>query len=266
MERFAPFTNRGNYFNNQKQINIQKLYNFRNLNPNLKNNNNNFNNNININNNINMNNNMGNHFNNNSKISRQDMKINKTPKIKGQYSNKIGYPYNKDSTMKEYNFNSPPAPLVKNSNFPGLNNIQPFNLNNNYNRYQNQPINTNNNNIELNNNINTNKSKDNKINNFINNNKNNNNNDNNKKNTTTRSQDNLTSNEEEYTLEVLKSRRIFKTKTKNYNQVPINQKLQVLKNRDNNTDEENNNFCKGNFDNNNINTVFYINKAFNAQK
>ena len=138
----------------------------------------------------------------------------------------------------------------------------------NINGYQNQPINRNNNNIQLNNNINTNKSKDNKINNFINNNKsnNNNNNDNNKKNTTTRSQDNLTSNEEEYTLEVLKSRRIFKTKTKNYNQVPINQKLQVLKNRDNNTDEENNNFCKGNFDNNNINTVFYINKAFNAQK
>ena len=256
MERFAPFINRGNYFNNQKQFNIQNLYNFRNLNPNLKNNNNNFNN------NINMNNNMGHHFNNNSKISRQDMRINKTPKIKDQYSNKIGYPSNNGSTMKEYYFNSPPAPLVKNSNFPGLNNIQPFNLNNNYNRYQNQPINiNNNNNIELNNNINTNKSKDNKINNFINN----NNNSNNNNNTKTRNQDTLK--EEEFTLEVLKTHRIFKAKTKNYNQVPINQKLQILKNKDNNTtDEENTNFCKGNIDYNNKNTVFYINKAFNAQK
>jgi hypothetical protein len=249
MKNFGPFTNRSNCFNNQKNINNQKIYNFRMLNSNLKTNNNNNNNYYNM-------GNIGPNFNKDSKISRQAIGINKTPAKVGQYSNRFGSPYNNGSNMKNYIFNSPPAPLINPAQFSALNNIQPLNLNIN-NRYQNQPINTNNNNIQLNNNINTNKSKDNKINNFI---KNNNNN------AKTRNQDNLTSNEEDYTIEVLKSKHIFKVKTKNYNQEPINQKLQLLKNRDNNITDEENNFCKGNNDNNIRNTVFYINEAFNTHK
>ena len=248
MANFAPITNRNNFFINQNNINAQNIYNFMNLKANLINYNNNNNNN---------NNNMGMHFNKDSKITKQNMRINKTPATKGQYSNRNGYPFYNDSNMNNHYFNSPAAPTYKEQSFSGSNKKQPYILNNyNINVYQNQPFNINNNKINLNNNIITNKSKDNKINNFINNNNNNN--------TNSRNQNNLASTEEDYTLEVLESKRIFRTKTKNY--TPFNQKLD-LKNKDNNiTDLENDNFCKGNTNNDNRNTVFYINQAFNTQK
>lgn len=252
MEKYSPFTNRNNYYTNKNNINFQKNYNFRNLNQNFgnKNNyNNNYINNYNKNYNNNcINNNMCMNFNKESKIARQSKRINKTPITKEQNSYRVGNPYYNYSNKKDYNFNSPPA--------LAFNNIQPFNLNNyNGNYNQNQAIKTNNNNIKLNNNINTNKSKDNKINDFINN-------------ANTTNQDNLTSKEEEYTLEVLRSKRIFKTKTKNNNQMTINQKLQFLKNKDNNITEEPNlgynNTCKDNTENKSENTAFYINQAFDS--
>ena len=241
MEKNSPYTNKNiNYYcTNRKNINFQNIYSNMNSNANMKNYNNN--------------NNKVMHFNKDSKIKKQDMGINKTPLTKGQYTNRDGYHFYNYSNM--YYINSPAAPLFNQSKFPGLNKIQPFNLNNyNGNLQPNQPINTNSN-IKLNNNINTNKSKDNLINNYIKNNNNNNN---------IRNQNNLT--EEDYTIEVLKSKHIFRTKTPKYNRVPINQKLQTLKNKDNNIDEENNNFCKGSTNNNIRNTAYFIKEAFTTNK
>ena len=256
MEKYSPFTNKNNYYINKNNINLQNNYNFRNFNQNFGNKNN-YNNNYisNYNNNC-INNNMCMNFNKESKIARQSMRNNKTPMTKDQNSFRGGNPYYNYSNKKDYNFNSPPALAFNRSKFPGLNNIQPFNLNNyNGNYNQNQAIKTNNNNIKLNNNINTNKSKDNKINDIINN-------------ANKTNQDNLTSREEEYTLEALRAKRIFKTKTKNNNQMPINQKLQFIKNKDNNITEEPNlgekKTCKDNTENKRENTAFYINQAFDS--
>ncbi len=231
MENYATFSNRNNFFN-------QNIYNNRNLNAKFGN----------------YNNNMGMNFNKDSNISKKAMRINMTPGTKGQYSNRGGNPYYNGYNMKNNILNSPAAPPFDQQSFSRVNNLQPFNFNKNI--CQNQPINTNN--IKLNNNyINTSKNNDNKINNFINNNNNNNN-------TNSRNKNNLASTEEDYTLEVLKSKRIFRANHKNF--TPVNQKLH-LKNIDNNiTDAENGTFCRGSTNNNNRSTVFIINQAFSAQK
>ena len=239
MENYETFSNKYNNFFNQN------IYNKRNLNAKFGNYNNN------------NNNNMGMNFNKDSNISKKDRRINMTPGTKGQYSNRGGNPYYNGYNMKNNIFNSPAAPTFDQQSFLRVNNIQPFNFNKNI--CQNQPINTNN--IKLNNNyINTSKNNDNKINNFINNNNNNNNN------TNSRNKNNSASTEEDYTLEALKSKRIFRANNKNF--TPVNQKLH-LKNIDNNiTGVENGTFCRGSTNNNNNNrsTVFYINQAFSAQK